>query len=296
MSVYWGCVIPNVEYAYEMSVREVLPRLGVELVDLENVSCCGIPIRSINAYAFLYLSARNLALAEKTGLKDLLVMCNGCHLALSEAMHFLGQDEKLRERINSLLREEELEYTGSLRIWHLIDLLHDRIEEETIRKALKKPLRGLRLASHYGCHTIRPSRLGRIDDPENPRKMDDLIELLGATSVNYPEKLDCCGALLLWSHRDAALTFAGLKIMAVQEHDIDGLVVSCPACHLMFDARQNAASVTVGSKLNLPVVYYSQLLGTAMGIEEEKLGLHLNRSPVDKLQEKIATAPAHTNI
>ena len=288
MSVYWGCVIPNVEYAYEMSVREILPRLGVDLVDLENVSCCGIPVRSVNAYASLYLSARNLALAEKTGLKDLLVVCNGCHLTLSEAMHYLNHDEKLREKVNSLLREEDLEYTGSIRIWHLIDLLHDKIKEENIQKALKKPLKDLKLASHHGCHIIRPSRLGRIDNPENPRKMDDLIELLGATSVDYPEKLDCCGALLLWSHRDAALTFTGLKIMALQEHGFDGLVVSCPACHLMFDARQKVAGVTVGSKLNLPVLYYSQLLGTAMGIEEEKLGLHLNRSPVDKLLEKIS--------
>ncbi len=89
----------------------------------------------------------------------------------------------------------------------------------------------------------------------------------------------------MWSRRDAALTFTGLKIMALQEHGIDGLVVSCPACHLMFDARQKAAGATVGSKLNLPVLYYSQLLGKAMGIEEEKLGLHLNRSPVDKLEE-----------
>ena len=287
MSAYWGCVIPNVEYAYEMSVREILPRLGVDLVDLENASCCGIPVRSVNAYASLYLSARNLALAEKTDLKDLLVVCNGCHLTLSEAMHYLDHDEKLRKKVNSLLREEDLEYTGSIRIWHLIDLLHDKIKEENIQKALKKPLKDLKLASHHGCHIIRPSRLGRIDNPENPRKMDDLIELLGATSVDYPEKLDCCGALLLWSHRDAALTFTGLKIMALQEHGFDGLVVSCPACHLMFDARQKVAGVTVGSKLNLPVLYYSQLLGTAMGIEEEKLGLHLNRSPVDKLLEKI---------
>ena len=287
MAVYWGCVIPSIEYAYEISVREVLPRLGVELVDLENVSCCGLPLRSVNAYAFLYLSARNLAVAEKIGLKNLLVMCNGCHLTLSEAMHFLDHDEKLREKINSFLRDEELEYKRSIRIWHFIDLLHDMIKEETIRKSVKKRLKGLKLASHHGCHTIRPSRLGRIDDPENPRKMDDLIELLGATSVDYPEKLDCCGALLLWSRRDAALTFTGLKTMAVQEHGFDGLVVSCPACHLMFDARQKAAGATVGSKLNLPVFYYSQLLGTAMGIDEEKLGLHLSRSPVDELLEKI---------
>ena len=286
MAVYWGCVIPHTQYAYEMSVREVLPRLGVELVDLDNVSCCGLPLRNINTYASLYLATRNLAIVEKTGLKDMLVCCTGCHLSFSEAVHYLSENDKLREKIDSLLRDEGLEYGGSVRMWHIIDLLHDVIEEETIRKSAKKTLKGLRLASQYGCHIIRPSRLGRIDDPEKPRKLDELIEWLGAKSEDYPEKLDCCGALLLWSHHDAAFTFTGLKLRAVQDRGFDGLVVSCPACHMMFDARQKSAEATVGSKLNLPVLYYTQLLGTAMGIKEEKLGLHLNRSPVDELLKR----------
>jgi len=287
MPVYWGCVITHTQYAYEMSVRETLPKLGVELVDLDNVSCCGTPIKSVNMHTSLYLATRNLAIAEKTGLNDLLVLCTGCHLSLSEAMHYLSEDGELREKINSLLSDEGLEYEGSIRIWHLIELLHDALGEQAIRKTLKKTLKGLKLASQYGCHSIRPSALGRIDDPENPKKLDELIELLGSKSVDYPEKLDCCGALLLWSHPDTALTFTGLKLKAVQDHGFDGLVVSCPACHMMFDARQRAAGATVGSKLNLPVLYYTQLLGVAMGIDEEKLGLHLNRSPVDELLGKI---------
>ena len=287
MPVYWGCVIPHTQYAYEMSLREVLPKLGVELIELENVSCCGLPMRSVNAYASLYLAMRNLAIAEDTGLKDLLVPCNGCHLSFSEAMHLWKQDEGLREKIGSLLAEEGLKYNSTVRIWHLVDLLHDVVKKEAILKSVRKRLDGLRLASHYGCHLIRPSTLGRIDDPENPRKLDDLIEILGAKSLDYPEKLDCCGALLLWSRRDGAFTFSGLKLKAVEEHGFDGLVVSCPACQIMFDARQKVSAATVGAKLNLPVLYYSQLLGVAMGINEEKLGLHLNRSPVDELLEKI---------
>jgi len=286
-AVYWGCVIPNTQYAYELSVREVLPRLGVELVDLDGVSCCGTPVRSVNMNAFLYLAARNLAIAEKTNLKDLLVLCSGCHLSFSEAMHYLSQDEKLREKIDSLLRDEGLEYKGSIRMWYIIDLLYNIVKKETIQKSTKKTLNGLRLASHYGCHTIRPSSLERVDDPENPRKLDELIEWLGARSEAYPEKLDCCGALLLWSHHDAAFTFAGLKLKAIQDRGFDGLVVTCPACHMMFDERQKVVASTVGSKLDFPVLYYTQLLGIAMGIEEEKLGLHLNRSPVDRLLEKI---------
>jgi len=285
--VYWGCVIPNSQYAYEMSVREALPKLEVDLVELENVSCCGLPMRSVNAYASVYMAMRNLAIAEETGLKDLLVPCTGCHLSFSEALHFWKHDEGLRKKIGLLLAEEGLEYGGTLRIWHLIDLLHDVVERETVLNSVKKKLDGLKLASHYGCHIIRPSTLGRIDDSENPRKLDELIGLLGAKSLDYPEKLDCCGALLLWSRRDGAFTFSGLKLKAVQDRGFDGLVVSCPACGMMFDARQKVSAATVGAKLNLPVLYYSQLLGIAMGINEEKLGLHLNRSPVDELLEKI---------
>lgn len=288
LAVYWGCFVPTTQYAYELSVREVLPKLGFELVDLDNVSCCGTPIKSVNMYASLYLAARNLAIAEKLGFNNLLTICNGCHLTFSEAMHYLGQNEDLRGKINSLLSEEDLEYRGSLRILHIIDLLHDTIEAETIQKSVKRTLHGLKLASQYGCHILRPSKLGRVDHPENPRKLDDLIGLLGAESVDYPEKLDCCGAMLMLSHPDAALTFAGLKIKAVQDRGADGLVVSCPSCHRMFDERQKSAGATIGSKLNLPVLYYTQLLGFTMGIEAEKLGLHLNRSSVDELLEKIS--------
>jgi len=292
VAVYWGCIIPTIQYGYEMSVRAVMPQLGIELVDLDNVSCCGTPVQSINMFAALYLAARNLAIAEKTGLSDLLLPCNGCYLSLHEAMHFLNQNEKLKEQISSLLREEGLQYTGSIKIWHVINLLHDLVKEEKIRKAVKYPLNGLKLAVHYGCHILRPSTLHPVDDPENPRKMDELIEWLSAESISYPEKLDCCGAMLLLSHPDAAFTFSGLKIKAVQDWGADALVVSCPSCQMMFDMRQKSAAATVGAKLSLPVLYYTQLLGIAMGMEIEKLGLQLNRSPIDELLRKVGLVSA----
>jgi len=288
VAVYWGCVIPTIQYGYEMSVRAVMPRLGIELIDLDNVSCCGTPVQSVNMLAALYLAARNLATAEKTGLSDLLLPCNGCYLSLSEAKHFLSHDEKLKEEINSLLKEENLRYEGSIKIWHTINLLHDLIKEEKIREAVKNPLNCLKLAVHYGCHILRPSTLQTVDDPENPRKMDELIEWMGAKSMSYPEKLDCCGYMLLLSHPDAAFTFAGLKLKAVQDWGADALVVSCPSCQMMFDMRQKSAGATIGAKLGIPVLYCTQLLGIAMGIETEKLGLHLNRSALDEFLRKAS--------
>ena len=278
-----------------MSVRAIMPQLGLELVELNNVSCCGTPIQSVNMLAALYLAARNLAIAEKTGLDDLLLPCNGCYLSLSEAAHFLSQDNKLKERINNVLKEENLRYEGSIKIWHTINLLHDLVGEEKMRRVVKRPLNGLKLAVHYGCHILRPSTLQPIDNPETPRKMEELVEWLGAKNVPYPEKLDCCGYMLLLSHPDAALTFSGLKLKAIQDWGADALVVSCPSCQMMFDMRQKSSAATTGAKLNIPVLYYTQLLGLAMGISTERLGLNLNRSPIDELLQKvslISTAPS----
>ena len=278
-----------------MSVRAIMPQLGLELVELNNVSCCGTPIQSVNMLAALYLAARNLAIAEKTGLDDLLLPCNGCYLSLSEAAHFLSQDNKLKERINNVLKEENLRYEGSIKIWHTINLLHDLVGEEKMRRVVKRPLNGLKLAVHYGCHILRPSTLQPVDNPETPRKMEELVEWLGAKNVPYPEKLDCCGYMLLLSHPDAALTFSGLKLKAIQDWGADALVVSCPSCQMMFDMRQKSSAATTGAKLNIPVLYYTQLLGLAMGISTERLGLNLNRSPIDELLQKvslISTAPS----
>ncbi len=295
VAVYWGCVIPTIQYGYEMSVRAIMPQLDIELVDLNNVSCCGTPVQSVNMFTALYLAARNLAIAEKTGLNNLLLPCNGCYLSLSEAKHFLRQDKKLKGKINTLLEEENLQYDDSIKIWHTINLLHDLVKEERIREAVEHSLNDLKLAVHYGCHILRPSTLQMVDNPENPGKMGELIGWLGASSVPYPEKLDCCGAMLLLSHPDAAFTFSGLKLKAVQDCGADALVVACPSCQMMFDMRQKSAAATVGAKIAVPVLYFTQLLGIAMGIDTEKLGLHLNRSPIDELLRKaglMSTAPS----
>ncbi len=278
VAVYWGCKIPTQQYAYEMSVRQVLPRLNIELVDLKGTSCCGGPIRSVNSSASTYLSARNLALTNLAGLTDVLVPCNECHFMLTETQHRIERDQETRSRIDASLHEEGLKYPPRVKIWHIIDLLHDQVKVDTIKSRVKRPLKGLKFAVHPGCQVIRPSEIGRPDCPENPRKLDALVAALGAEVSDYAEKLDCCGAALLYSHEDAALSLAGAKLKAVQTRDVDGLVDVCPYCHIMYDARQKDAAATVGGQLSVPVVYYTQLLGLALGIDQTQLGLHLNRS------------------
>jgi len=287
-AVFWGCRILVGQYAYEMSVREVMPKLGVELFDLREALCCGDPVKSVNDFAATYLSARVLALANLTGTGDLLVPCNRCHFTISEAKNTINTNSQVSEKIKGLLKEEGLGYNPDVRLWHVIDLLHDRLGLDRVKKAVVKPLKGLRLASHVGCQILRYTDLGRVDDAEDPKKLDYLIGAVGAESVDYAEKLDCCGAHLLLSHVDSALSLTGAKLKALQALGVDGLVVSCPDCGLMYDSRQKDAATTVGAKLNVPVVYYTQLLGLAMGIDQEKLGLQLNQSSVETLLTKVS--------
>jgi len=287
-AVFWGCRILTSQYAYEMSVRQVSPKLGIELVDLREATCCGDPVRGINIVATSYLAARTLALANFTGLTDLLVPCSRCHFTISEAKHEMDVNEKLRLKTSELLNEEGLEYNPNINIWHVIDLLHGAVGLEKIKERVKNPLNGLKLASHVGCQIIRYSDLGRVDDAENPRKLDELVNVLGAETVDYPEKLDCCGAALTYSHGDSALSLAGSKIKALQGLNVDALVVCCAACQMMFDSKQKDSAMAIGAKLDLPILYYTQLLGLALNIKAEKLGLHLNQSPVDHLLTKIS--------
>jgi len=276
--------MPTEQYAYELSIREILPSFGIEIIDVDGFSCCGEPMKSVNQFLTLYLSARNIALAEENGL-DMFVPCSMCHLALSECNYVLRNNEELRKKINSLLEEEGLKWHGRNKIFHTIDLLHDEVGIEEIKKRVKKELKVL-LAAHYGCHLIRPSEVGRPVDAEKPMKMEALLNAIGAKTAYYAEKLDCCGAPLLANLPDTALTKAGQKMQAVQEK-FDALVTVCPWCHKMFDERQQKAGETIAASLSLPVVYLSQLVGLAMGIEKEKLGFEFNLSPTDKLMEKI---------
>jgi len=282
-ALYPGCIMPTEQYAYELSIREVFPLMDVELIDADGFSCCGEPMKSVNQLMTLYLSARNLAIGEKQGL-DLFVPCSMCHLALSECQHVMGNNVEMRDRINGMLSSEDLKYNESVGIVHTVDLLHDVIGVEKIKQRVKKPLEGLKVATHYGCHLIRPSEIGRPVDSENPTKMETVLKVLGVEPLDYVEKLDCCGAPISANLPESALTKTGQKLVAVQEQGFDVFVDVCPWCHRMFDSRQVKAGETVAAKLEVPVLYLTQLLGLAFGVKKEKLGLDLNLSPVDRLK------------
>jgi heterodisulfide reductase subunit B len=287
LALFLGCTIQTEQYGFELSARETLPRLGVDLVDIDGFSCCGYPLKSLNERSWIYLTARNLALASERGL-NVLALCNGCHLSMCEVKHLLDTDKELREEVNGYLAIEGLEYKGGFEIKHLIEVLQKDIGVDRIKDAVKKPLEGIKLASHYGCHALRPSTIGRPDDSEDPQILEDLTMAVGAEADFYAERLDCCGASLVVSDAETSFKLSGAKLKAVQARGFDGMVTVCPFCHKMYDAKQGAIqNVLDDDTIELPVIYYTQLLGLAMGLGEEELGINFNLSPVDELLEKL---------
>ena len=289
--LYLGCTIPTQEYAYEVSARKVLPLLGVNLIDLQNAACCGQPLKGIDILGWLYLASRTLALAEQQGAETLLALCNGCHVSICEAKHILETDDDLRKAINEMLADEGLEIQGHIRIRHLLDFLHDDIGPQKIKQTLENspnfnPLVNLKLAAHYGCHIIRPSSIERPDQLDDPSKLEALIEITGASTSKYPERLECCGAPMLASVDKESFQISGNKLMAIQKRGFDGVINVCPFCERMLE-RQEVISRVTGLDVSISSMYYTQLLGLALGIEPEQLGLQLNMSSVEKILNKI---------
>jgi heterodisulfide reductase subunit B len=280
---YPGCVMPTEQYAYELSIREIMPKLDIELIDVKGFSCCGEPMKSVNQLMTIYLSARNIAIASEKG-KDMFIPCPMCHLSLSECKKIMKNDFDIKNKIDEMLSKENLTYDSSINIYNTLDLIHDFIGIDKIKKLVKKPLNNKKIATHYGCHLIRPSEVGRPDDSENPQKMENILKAIGADPVDYPEKLDCCGAMIHNNLPESALTKTGQKLASVQNQGFDIFVDTCPWCHRMFDSKQKKAGDIVASKLNIPVVYLTQILGLSFGIDSKKLGFDLNLSPTEKIE------------
>jgi heterodisulfide reductase subunit B len=287
LALYPGCVVQSEQYAFEISARETLSKFGIQIEAIEGLSCCGYPLKNVSVPAWFYMAARNLALAENYEI-DLLPLCNGCNLSFREVKNYLNEDTKLKDNINSLLSLEGLNYTGKTNSWHVLEVFNKIIGIDKIKNLVTNPLNGLKFAAHYGCHALRPSPVGLIDDPENPIILEELIHALGASSVDYPERLDCCGQGLTMTTGKTALKISGRKLKAIQDQLFDGVVTVCPFCTKMLDSKQRAIRVSTDYKeVSMPVFYYTQLLGLAMGLDAKLIGLNLNSSPVWEILKEI---------
>jgi heterodisulfide reductase subunit B len=281
---YLGCTAPVRTLNYELAARNTAKRLGIELVDINDFGCCGFPVKSVHHETALLMSARNLALAEEQGL-DLCALCSSCTGTQAEANRTLQEDKELRERVNQMLKATTgRRYEGTIQVHHFARVLYEKIGLERIREAVSVDLSDLRLAAHYGCHYLKPSAAhDHFDDPENPVSLDRLIEAVGANSIYYEERDQCCGGGILGADEQTALALPHLKLERAVAAGADALVVICPFCDIMYEFQQRRIEKIHDTRYRLPVLFYPQVLGLAMGLSADEVGLQLNRVKSRKL-------------
>ena len=284
--MFLGCVIPYRIPSFEISARFVLKNLGVELVEMPEFNCCGLPIDSVEHDAMLLLAARNLCLAEEKSL-DILTLCPGCAGTLRKVNKTLQENKKLREHVNGILKDIGKKFEGGkIRVRHLIQVLYEDIGLKNIKDVVVNPLTGLKVTEHNGCHILRPAKYIQFDDPENPIILKKLIEVTGADCLDYMYKTDCCGAPIIGVNDEIPLHLAGDKLRNIKAVKADALITVCPFCHMMFDINQPRIERLVEEKFELPILHYPQLLGLAMGINPEDLALNeLRVKPKDLLNK-----------
>jgi heterodisulfide reductase subunit B2 len=281
-----GCLIPIKYPQMESAIRRTLPRIGVEIVDLPGFGCCPDPIffKATDRIGWLTLAARNLSLAEETGL-DLFTVCSGCTATLSEASHLLAEDEVLRERVNSRLARIGRRYEGRARVRHVVALIREKVGVDRVRESVVRPLTGVTVALHYGCHLLKPSAIMRVDDPDDPQILDELVRATGASVVRHTERFLCCGKGCVDAALPETMTHTVLASIAATGADCMGVV--CPTCFSSFDTGQLVIARKRGETLDVAPVYYFQLLGLAQGMTPEELGLTRHRIPPRALLAKL---------
>lgn len=274
-ALFLGCQVPSQAPQYEHSSRVVLKKLGIDLADLE-FNCCGYPLRHQHFHSYLLAAARNLALAEARGL-DILTLCKCCLGSLRRAQGFLAARPDLLVEVQADLNREGLTYQGRARVKHLQSVLHDDVGLETIAASLTRRLQGLKVATLYGCHALRPSRVTGFDrNPYHPTLIEDLLAVTGAISVPWDGKLKCCGAPLRERNEELSLAIIGQRFAECQESGADVLNVDCP--HTLLQIKWAFKELWPQSANQLRgVALYPQLLGLALGVAPADLALDENR-------------------
>jgi heterodisulfide reductase subunit B len=284
---FFGCMITTKYPQFEASVRKTLPHIGVELVDLDGFSCCPDPIyfKGFDKEEWITLAARNICVAEEAGL-DIVTCCSGCTATLKEANHLLKEDEQIRGRVNKRLKKIGREFKGTIEARHIVTVLRDDVGYDKIAASVKKPLTGLKVAIHYGCHLLKPSHIMQVDDPDRPTILEDLMKQIDVEPIEHEEKVLCCGKACMDEVIPQDMTRDILK--SIVKLDVDCMGLICPTCFDEYDVGQLLINRKYKENFNLPVIYYFQLLGLAQGMEPKEMGLQRHKIKTNALLEKLA--------
>ena len=287
-AIFLGCTIPARQPNYELSARKTFEKLGIDLIDLDGFTCCcPPPIQSINLSSSQAIAAYNICLAEEAGL-DIVALCNGCFESLAMVNTALKNNAELKNHVNKVLAKVGKEFQGTIEVKHFIQVLMNDIGLEKIKEKIVKPLNSLKVAPFYGCHSLRPSKLLQLDDPERPKIFENLVKALGAETVQYRNKLKCCGGLLKGISDDTALDLAREKLINTSKAGADCISTLCPFCFVALDIGQIQVRSKFKEVYDMPILHYSELIALALGVESNELGLRSHKIKVDKVIEKIA--------
>jgi heterodisulfide reductase subunit B len=278
---YPGCSQEGSNEAYDVSTRNVARVLGIEMVELDDWNCCGATAYfAVDDVSAAVLSARNLALAEVHG-RDLVTVCSGCYLTLSKTNLRIAEDPPFRERVRAALRQGGMDYHGGVNVRHFLDVVVRDIGEETVRQHVVQPLEGLSVACYHGCQLSRPH--GDIDDVEDPSSMDRLVSWLGARPTMFPLKAKCCGGMLMTTEPGLGLDMTGKVLRSAKASGADCVATACPLCQINLEGYQKRAGHALGTDCRIPVLYFTQLLGRALGLGEAELALRDSLTPAPEL-------------
>lgn len=270
--------------AYGRSAQAVSKALEVELIELEDWNCCGcMPFKSVDEMASLCLATRDLALAEKRGF-DLVTPCSCCYNTLKRTNVTLKQYPQIKAKVDEALAAAGLEYHGTIRVRHLLDIFVNDVGYDAIKARVRRNLGSLKLAAYYGCHIVRP--VFGFDHPESPQSLDKLIASLGGEPVPFPLKTRCCGGSLMIPEQALALDLIRKLLDSASSNGAECLVTVCPLCQTNIDAYQNQINRKFKTNFNLPIIFFTQLMGVAFGLSDEVLGLKMSIVPVEKVLAK----------
>lgn len=290
---YPGCSLKSTGRAYEESMLAVFQALDLPLDELDDWNCCGatayMAISELKAFA---LSARNLAIAErqkKTADRiDLVVPCAACYLGLNKAQHYLNEDARIRSTVEEALGAADLEYSGRVKVRHPLDVLVNDLGVKQIKARVKRPLEGMKVACYYGCQLVRP--YSDFDDQHQPTTMDTVMKALGAEVVDWPLKTRCCGGSLTGTVQEVGQRLSYILLKEAQRRGCDIIATACPLCQFNLECYQSQMSRRFDAPVNIPVAYFTQIMGVAFGIGRNKLGLQRLFVPVREIQRQTAAA------
>ena len=269
LGYYPGCSLHGSSDDYQQSLKACFGALGVSLKELNDWICCGATAaHTLNRKLSIALPARNLALASQQGCKELVAPCSMCSMQLKKAQRAIAKDAALAEEMGRIVEAQ----TGDTRVLNLLQAF-DRIGMETIKAAVKEPLKDLKVACYYGCLLTRPPEVVEFDDCEQPESMDKIVEILGATAVAWNYKTECCGAGMTLANEETVLELSHRILADAAVHGAQCIAVACPMCHVNLDMKQSAIEARYGTRYDMTIYYLCDLVGLALGLTPEALGI-----------------------